>query len=195
MNEFKVTFTGPSGVGAKSSLIDRIMSNKFDENIVSTNGGSCVSKIIKTSYGEINLILWDTAGQKKFSSLIRIFCKDSDCIVFGYGVDSKRSLDEIEYYYQLIYEELGNLPLFYLVGNRIDLSSHREVTKEEGENYAKKYNMKYYEVSAKTGEGVNELIEDISNSLIKSKIKEIKKKINILKKIKNYIIIIIIRKI
>ena len=32
--------------------------------------------------------------------------------------------------------------------------------------------MKYYEVSAKTGEGVNELIEDISNSL---EIKKIKK--------------------
>ena len=40
--------------------------------------------------------------------------------------------------------------------------------------------MKYYEVSAKTGEGINELIEDISNSLLKYKlieknIKEIKK--------------------
>ena len=32
--------------------------------------------------------------------------------------------------------------------------------------------MKYYEVSAKTGEGVNELIEDISNSLIESKLIE-----------------------
>ena len=109
---------------------------------------------------------------KKYRSLIRHFCKDCDCVVFGYGVNNKDSLDEIEDFYQIVYKELGNLPLLYLVGNKIDLSSDRGVTKEEGENYAKKYDMKYYEVSAKTGEGVNELIEDISNSLIKSKLIE-----------------------
>ena len=46
--------------------------------------------------------------------------------------------------------------------------------------------MKYYEVSAKTGEGINELIEDISNSLINPKLKEkkIKKKNEYIEKIK-----------
>ena len=168
MNEFKVIFIGPSGVGVKTSLINRIIGKEFNDHQESTISVSYGTKMIKTSYGEIKLDLWDVAGRERCRSLIRLFCKGSDCVVFGYGVDSKRSLDEIKDFYQIIYEELGNLPLLpllYLVGNKIDLLPDREVTKEEGENYAKKYNMKYYEVSAKTGEGVNELIEDISNSL------------------------------
>ena len=163
MNEFKIIFLGSSGAGAKTSLINRIIGRKFNENETSTNSASYASKIIKTSYGEIMLTLWDTAGQEKYRPLIRHFCRDLDCVVFGYGVNNRDDLDEIQDFYQMVYKELGNLPLLYLVGNKIDL--YREVTKEEGENYAKSHNMKYYEVSAKTGEGVNELIEDISNSL------------------------------
>ena len=186
MNEFKVIFIGSAGVGAKTNLINRIIGKEFNDHQESTSTILYVPKIIKISYGEIQLFLWDTPGQEKFRSLVRIFCKNSDCVVFGYAVDNKDSLDEIKDFYKLIYEEFGNLPLSYLVGNKIDLFWERQVTKEEGENYAKKYNMKYYEVSAKTGEGINELIEDISNSLINPKLKEkkIKKKNEYIEKIK-----------
>ena len=64
MNEFKVIFLGSSGAGAKTSLIKRIIGEKFNKNESSTNAGSYASKIIKTLYGEIMLTLWDTAGQK-----------------------------------------------------------------------------------------------------------------------------------
>ena len=38
-----------------------------------------------------------------------------------------------------------------LIGNKADLESEREVSKEEGEQLAKLLECKYYETSAKTG--------------------------------------------
>ena len=60
-----------------------------------------MTKTIKTSYGEIKLSIWDTVGLEQYRSLTRIFCKDSDCVVFGYSVDNKSTFNEIKYYYQL----------------------------------------------------------------------------------------------
>jgi putative ribosome biogenesis GTPase RsgA len=41
-----------------------------------------------------------------------------------------------------------------IVCNKIDLTDDREVTTEEGQSMAKQYNLKYFETSAKTGEGI-----------------------------------------
>ena len=38
-----------------------------------------------------------------------------------------------------------------LVGNKIDLEPEREVTKEEAERFANKYEIPYFEISVKTG--------------------------------------------
>ena len=40
--------------------------------------------------------------------------------------------------------------LIYLLGNKADLESQRDVSIEEAESFANNHNMKYYEVSAKT---------------------------------------------
>ena len=48
------------------------------------------------------------------------------------------------------------------VGNKVDLESKREVSKEEGERLAEALQCKYYEISAKTGLNINEVIDEIA---------------------------------
>jgi len=43
-----------------------------------------------------------------------------------------------------------------LVGTKADLDSERQVTYEEGNAIAKRYNMEFFEVSSKTGKNVHE---------------------------------------
>ena len=45
MNKVKVIFLGPSGTGAKTSLINRIIGNEFNENEKCTLSASFVPKI------------------------------------------------------------------------------------------------------------------------------------------------------
>ena len=56
----------------------------------------------------------------------------------------------------------------YLIANKIDIEK-REVSKEEGEELAAKYNMKYFEMSARTGENITETITELVNDIYKKK--------------------------
>ena len=51
------------------------------------------------------------------------------------------------------------------MGNKTDLPNEREVSLEEGRAFAEEKNIKFFEVSTKTGEGVDNLLKDISYSL------------------------------
>lgn len=44
----------------------------------------------------------------------------------------------------------------FLLANKIDLD-YREVTNENGKSHANKLSVPYFEISAKTGEGIDEL--------------------------------------
>lgn len=60
-----------------------------------------------------------------------------------------------------------------IVGNKYDLNYKRDVTFQEANNLAEKNNIKYVEVSALTGKGIDDIFETLTSSMIKQeKIKE-----------------------
>lgn len=58
------------------------------------------------------------------------------------------------------------LPTFIMVGNKTDLSAERQVTKEEAEALAGSLGMEYFETSAKDNQGINEMMEALSQALL-----------------------------
>ena len=163
---FKVVFVGGAGTGAKTSLINYIIGVPFKECIESTGAPSYAQFIRSTSLGKIRINLWDTIGQEKYIQLTKIFYKNTDCFIIGFDITSKSSFNSIEYFYNGIKSNMDNNPLFYLVGNKSDLFMNREIKEEEAMDYAKEKNIKYFEVSAKQGSNVEELMNDVTNSLI-----------------------------
>ena len=49
-----------------------------------------------------------------------------------------------------------------LIGNKVDLEEYREVKKEDAENFAKSIGCNYFEGSAKTGQNINEALDEIA---------------------------------
>ena len=166
---FKLLLLGDSNIGAKTCLLHRYIYNSFSSNLLPTIGIDFKIKIVQTDFGAIKLQIWDAAGQKKYSSINSTYVKGSHCIILGYDITNRKSFESIrDFWYNYVKENIaGDLPLIYLVGNKIDLVEYRVISDEEGKSLANDLNMKYFGVSAKTGENVDILFNDIVNSLIK----------------------------
>ena len=76
--KIKLVFLGDSNVG-KTSIIHRFCENKFEENgLVSTISVAFKNKFLKIdSFTQVNMNIWDTAGQEKFRSMTRSYLRDS----------------------------------------------------------------------------------------------------------------------
>ena len=55
---------------------------------------------------------------------------------------------------------------WFLIGNKRDLESQRKVQFNEGEKFAQKYGMKFFETSVKNGQNVKNAFEDLTKEII-----------------------------
>ena len=154
--KYKLIFLGDQSVG-KSCILNRFINDSFSEDYQATIGLDFQSKNVQIDNQDIHLLLFDTAGEEKFRSLIPMYTRDANIVLMVYDVTCKESLANLSEW--LV--DLKNLNMdeviFAVVGNKIDLSDKREVSLEDGQKFAREHNFLFQEVSAKTGEGFSEL--------------------------------------
>ena len=165
-DSYKVVFVGGPGIGAKTSLIKNIVSNTFNEISNVINGTNKTKTVITKDGRRINIELWDTAGQEKYRALTKIFYKNADCVVLGYDITSKSSFEEIKYYWISDIKSECNPKLMYLIGCKTDLYEYQTVSSEKAKEFAEQNNLRFFEVSNKYKNGINEFIEDLANQII-----------------------------
>ena len=154
--KYKLIFLGDQSVG-KSCILNRFMNDTFTEEYQATIGLDFQSKNVQIDNQDIHLLLYDTAGQEKFRSLIPMYTRDANIILLVYDICSKDSFNHLSDWLNDLTNINKDDVIFAVVGNKIDLEDKREVTKEEGSNYAKEHDFIFAEVSAKSGDGFSEL--------------------------------------
>ena len=156
--KYKLIFLGDQNVG-KSSILNRFLNDTFIEEYQATIGLDFQSKNVQIDNQDIHLLLYDTSGQEKFKSLIPMYTRDADIILLVYDVTSKDSFIHLSNWLKIFTDSEIDIKdkIFAIVGNKTDLDDRREVTSEEGENFAKEQQFIFAEVSAKTGDGFSEL--------------------------------------
>ena len=169
---FKILLLGLPATGAKTSLFNRIVKNDFDESPTPTIGADFKNYNVTTNNGIVELQIWDTAGQERFRSIRISYYRGCHCFILGYDITDKESFKKIKNdFYNSILDNLESNPiknpLIYLVANKIDLQDRIQVPDEEAISFANEKKIPFFKVSAKTGEGVDNLINHITNSLIK----------------------------
>ena len=195
--KYKLIVIGDENVG-KTSILNRFKNNLFNPEYEPTVGLDFQSIPILIDDQSVTLLLYDTAGQEKFKSLIPLYTNEANIILLIYDVSNKESFDNIGKWYDSLNNINKEEVIFGLVGNKSDLDYNRKVTKEEAELYAKEHNYIFQEVSALSGEGIqelflNKLIDQIRTQFIQrgnnlTDLEEEKLKINIGKnseKVKN----------
>ena len=153
----KIIFIGDAGVG-KTTLINRIMDNPFNDIYEPSIGVDFMSKNIKYNGQNIKLQMWDSAGQEKYKGLIPSFVRNSSIVFLVYDFSVRPSFENIPKWINFI-RSIENTTLV-LCGNKIDLEN-REIKKEEGEELAKKEGISFFEVSGKTGENIKNMFYNV----------------------------------
>eukprot|EP00826_Nyctotherus_ovalis_P030128 TRINITY_DN2393_c0_g10_i1.p1 TRINITY_DN2393_c0_g10~~TRINITY_DN2393_c0_g10_i1.p1 ORF type:complete len:237 (+),score=82.49 TRINITY_DN2393_c0_g10_i1:153-863(+) len=161
----KVVFVGAKNVG-KTSIINRFHKDEFAEEYSATVGIDLVTKSIKFGNTTVKVQLWDTAGQERFRCLIPSYIKKADAVVMVYDVTAATTFQEMEYWIGEVNKNKAAEVVIVAVGNKLDMAGKREVTTEEGMEFAKGHNVTFVEASAKTGDNIPEIFNHIVSAFV-----------------------------
>ncbi len=160
---FKIIIIGDSGVG-KTKLLSKAINKTFDIGYGATVGFEFSTYNIKINDKICKLQIWDTCGQEVYKSIILNFYRNSSLAILIYSIDDKISFEHIENWNNDIMNNCKIDTKKILVGNKIDLENKREISFDDGLEYAKKNNFHYFFESSAFN-GIN-----VDNIFIKSSI-------------------------
>jgi GTPase SAR1 family protein len=82
-----------------------------------------------------------------------------------FDVTSQDSFDSVDKWLEEVQKERGEDATVYLVGNKIDLEEGRKVTRQIAEQTAERIDGFYYELSAKTSDGVSNFFAELGDTV------------------------------
>ena len=154
----KYVVIGDSGVG-KSNIVLRYINNTFSEEFKTTVGVEFGAKNLEINKKIYRIQIWDTAGQENFRSIARAYYKNSVCACIVYDISNQSSFKSVQGWIDDCVKQTSKKVLLLLIGNKSDLKDMREVSYEEGEEFAKSHKMIFLETSAKTGYNISKIFE------------------------------------
>ena len=172
MNELdlKILLVGDTCVG-KTSILSKYIDDIFEENHISTIGVEYKVKSIIINGIKINLRIWDSSGQDRFRSITQSFFRNADGILCIFDLTEKKTFEGVKQW--LIDSEYYDLNIKkILVGNKVDLVEKRKVDKVIIDNFVKKIQLKYYEMSAKDGTNIDNTFRELAEMILSGLSKE-----------------------
>ena len=161
---FKLLVVGESGVG-KTCILLRFADNSFDETFLSTIGVDFKVKELIMDGKKIRLQIWDSAGQERFRNITNSYYRNCSGIIIVYDITSHESFDKVTEWVSDVRKYVPTVPLL-LVGNKCDKEDERQVTREEGEEQARKLGLVFLETSAKTSVNIDEAFKEMTKQLL-----------------------------
>ena len=161
---YKILLLGDSSVG-KTCFLKRYIDDTFQDVYLSTIGFDFKYKCITLKDGKnIKMQIWDTAGQERFRTIAKSYYKGAQGIILMYDVTNQKSFDNIKKWLAQIKEEASSKVCVLLVANKIDIEK-RLISREDGEDIAKSFDLDIYETSAKDNINVSEAFEDLAEKI------------------------------
>jgi len=156
----KIVLLGHFGVG-KSSIIRKFVSNVFSCDYKVTIGVHILKKeVILPENNNVSLIIWDLEGTDSLAELNKAYLLGTHSFIYVYDVTRPIT-------FEILRENIESLKTLYpstlikTVGNKVDLLSI-----SEREEHQKLIKLDNYLSSAKTGENIEQLFNDIAIKLI-----------------------------
>ena len=162
----KIVIVGPEAVG-KSTLVEMYSKGKFEEIYKPTIGISIKEKKLQISKNySLFLYLLDLGGLKSFAKIRKFYYNYSNAVLILFDYAKKETFNKISDWIEESRHFIKDKSIpIVLIGNKIDLAEDREEIKIRAQNLAEQYNIPFFETSAYTGEGIDELFTYIISTL------------------------------
>ena len=164
---YKLLFLGESSVG-KTSLLLRYIDDLF-ENSIPTVGIDVKYKYLTYDNKKIRLDIWDTAGQERFRGIAQNYFRGAHGIIFVFDITNKESFNKLKTWISDAKQKINPGTEMVVAENKVDLEERRVVSKEIIEEFREKNNIDIFSTSAKTGQGVGEIIANVVSKLYNNK--------------------------
>lgn len=165
--KYNIISLGDPAVG-KTSIFRRLKEEQFIDFYQMTLVIEYYVYYVKYKNIKYKLNFIDTSGQEVYKSLTKNYLRNSDGVLFVFDLSDKESLAHLEGWYELYKNEKGEENINgVLIGNKSDKDI--QVSHEDAKNFADKYNLKYYETSAKNDEKIRKAIISLLKKIIDSK--------------------------
>jgi len=175
---YKVVICGDYNVG-KSCLIERFLGHRFLENSQTTIGTAYSEWKINRTHPFINkqdiIGLWDTAGQERFSSMLSMYYRYADAIIYCVDINTQINKYKIQQFIDEVYLACSpNLRTeVFIVFTKIDLfkddfnNKKNILDKIFSEGLQTMYNG-IFMTSSLTGENVEDFFTTLYNKISKN---------------------------
>lgn len=169
---FKIVVLGEGAVG-KTAIVTRFSHGFFRTDYKTTIGSQFAVKNIEIpsidgSMLTVKLQIWDVAGQSRFQILRPMYYRGASGGLLVYDVSRRRTFLALDEWLNELRKAINkDIPLV-LVANKTDLPD-RVVEPSEGHGFAQERNMPYVESSAKTGQGIVDIFEELAKILVKQR--------------------------
>lgn len=152
---FKYIIIGDSGVG-KSCLLLQFTDKRFEPLHDLTIGVEFGARMVSIDSKNVKLQIWDTAGQESFRSITRSYYRGACGALLVYDVTRRETFSHLQTWLEDAKTNSNTAITIMLIGNKCDLENKRQVSKEEGEAFAKANGLVFMETSAKTAQNVDD---------------------------------------
>jgi small GTP-binding protein len=151
---YKIVTVGSSAVG-KTSMIIRYTTGKFREYYAPTLGADFSVKSMDVGSNRVKLQIWDLGSQDFLGHVRAGYYHGTRGVIYMFDVTRRESLDELWSWKKEVDSQLKGVKTL-VVGNKTDLDKDRKVSRQEGEDFAKKFLADYMESSVKLNKGVDD---------------------------------------
>ena len=155
----KVVLLGHFGVG-KSSIIRKFVNNEFSSDYKVSIGVHILKKEVQLSNNDsVSIIIWDMEGTDSLTLINKVYLLGTHSFIYVYDVTRPLTFKSLS---QDIISLKTRFPtsLIKTIGNKVDL-----LTDIEKEKHQVLFKINDYLSSAKTGENIEQLFQDIAIEL------------------------------
>lgn len=115
----------------------------------------------------VKLQIWDTAGQERFRNITHAYYRGAHATVIVYDITKAKSFENVTRQWLPAIQQFSSEDVeIVLVGNKVDLETHREIPRSVADDLAKLQHMQFLESSAKDNTNVHDIFMHTANRVL-----------------------------